>query len=564
MRLVTPVACAALALLGGCIVLYNPGSYQIGAGGGGAGGKGPGGAGGQGTSSSGVTATSSSGAGLGGSGGTTSSSSSSGMCPDGGTSSPEVCGNGIDEDCDGKDCDAHQAVWSKRYNDTAGTQQRAVTGVAIANGHIAVAGWYDDGLTLYPNLPIADTNGPGANEAFAVRLDLAGEGADLVVQFIPKAREAHAVAMSADASVVASTGAVTEGTSGRPAFLDHQTVNDTAHSWHTNLQPQGGTMSGTAVAVDASGDVYVAVHTLGTSGSFLCGSTPIPTDSGLATEGVLLAKFASAEPATCLWAQFYRADTIQINALTVDASDAPILAGHYTGTLTASDSTLVLGALGSNLQAGFVVGLSSGAGVKRWAQAFTPLASGGSGQVTFLGLAADDAGTVYVSGSLKGQLSPLESPDSESVLVAALKADLTHHNAQLLWQTIFSVESGGVAQGQGLGVVNVGGTQQVYLAGTTSAGMSVTPGASGGGALCGPGGAVASGGVFLLKLLGETGSPAWGQCFGQGLGTTLPVRLAASAEGLVLGGARLEPISFGQGTLTGNELDGFLARFALP
>jgi hypothetical protein len=70
--------------------------------------------------------------------------------------------------------------------------------------------------------------------------------------------------------------------------------------------------------------------------------------------------------------------------------------------------------------------------------------------------------------------------------------------------------------------------------------------------------------VFLLKMLGETGSPAWGDCFGPGLGTTLPVSLAASAEGLVLGGARLETISFGQGPLTGNETDGFLARFTLP
>lgn len=493
--------------------------------------------------------------GTGGNGGSGESNSSVGStggagpgCADGGAPSIEICGNDVDEDCDGVVC-KHVADWSRRYTDTGlPALDRAITAVAAVNAETAVAGWYNGTLDLGSGFTRADSLSPG-RELFAARL--ATNGSTKALSPAPPTvliREATGVALSAMGTHLAVTGFVETGTANLRDLFVYRAAPPNLE-WTKQIGSTGQDKGG-LVAFDSTNNVLVASTLTPGPGVLACAGGDL--SYATSTPQLVVAKLAASD-GSCLWARSFAAPTIFAQGLLVDASGQVIVVGAYKGDI-AGTPVGTSGGPGT-----FVLALDPSTGATAWSKAFPVTDTMSFASPT--GVAAGTAGRLYISGSLVGTATfgatmlSSTTAGQEDALVIALDGSAAG-KGELVWAHRFG-GTNGLKRATAIGVVPHAGGDDLFVAGIAAGAMSVEPD-SDTGVLC------PLGGVFLLKLRDE--APVWGDCFGEGgVEATDIVHMASSGTRLVLVGARKLPIDFGQGVLAGQgTFDAFAAQLTLP
>jgi hypothetical protein len=494
--------------------------------------------------------------GTGGSGGAGSSTNSTGSaggaaptCLDAGTQSIEICGNGIDEDCDGTAC-SHQADWAHRYVDTGGLAlDRAVTAVATVSNRIAAGGWYNGTLSFGADFTLLDSL-DADREPFGGLLGTDGEPNVLVPTLSMPSRpaEARGVALNAAGDTLAVTGFVKTGSLSvdfTALFVSHSGLSATP--WITELGGMAADQGG-QVAFDTEGNVLVT-GTLGPgAGKFSCSGFEI-TSSTAGPQ--LLVALLAAKTGACLWGKTFAADLIVPQGLLIDPLGQVIVVGAYKGKFPGT--AMGVPAIGPST---FVLALDAATGATRWARAY-PVTDTIS-FATPTGVAAGTDGLLYVSGSFVGTASfdtmllSGASQGVENAFVMALHGTPTQPGT-VVWAERFGAKNG-FNRATAIGTVpHPTGGDDLFVAGLSAGPMSVDPDG-----LTSP--LCPDGGVFLLKLRGA--ATVWGDCFGPGAESGDIVRMANHGNRVVLGGARKLPIAFGKTELPGTTFDAFLAQFS--
>jgi hypothetical protein len=514
------------------------------------------------------TTGSSAGTGTGGGGTSTTTSTSAGAgstgggppgCPDGGLPSIEICGNDVDEDCDGTKCN-HVAEWSNRYTDPepldAGAPDadelvvdRAVAAVAASGANVAIAGWFNGKLQVGPMASRPD-DVPYGREAFVATL-LVGDGTTKFLAPAPQTPvggEARAVALNAAGDQLAVTGFVEAGPiNNRDMFVSRYDANNKA--WTI---PIGGTGSDEGAVIGFDGQSNVLV-----SGTVAKGTGVLPCNlAASASTPQLVVALLKAADGSCLWARSFPASVIGAQGLLLAPSGQVIVTGFYSGSIAGA------GVADSTQSGTFVFALDPSDGKTVWNKAF-PVDNAMS-SATPTGVAAGGDGRLYLSGRLHGTATigtnPLSStnPMQDDALVIALDGSV-QGKGDLLWAHRFGGMDG-FRRATAIAVAPpAGGVDDIFVAGIAGGAISVKPD-SDVGVLC------PIGGVFLLKMHGE--SPVWGDCFGEaGAESIEVVHMVRSVDHLVLAGGRKLPINFGAGLLkgkptsNGDTFDAFVARF---
>ncbi|MDF7815919.1 SBBP repeat-containing protein [Hymenobacter sp. YC55] len=270
-------------------------------------------------------------------------------------------------------------LWAARAGSAA---DDGGTAVALdANGHVYVTGWITDaaafGNTVLTN-PVSTT----AQYPFAAKLS--GEGSWQWAQALGAQGQGNSLAISPGGD------AYITGRAARQLFVTKISPAGSV-SWQ---QVAGGTPfedQGTAIGVDARGDVYVAGGFRSTS--IVLGSTTLLNSnmpSGYDYRGIselFIAKLTAA--GTWLWAH-KASGAASATALAVDSQGQVLLTGAFGNAATFGTISLSGNASGSV----FVSRLTA-TGAWQWAQKV-------NGSSTPGGLAMGPAGRVYVAGLFDG------------------------------------------------------------------------------------------------------------------------------------------------------------------
>lgn len=479
--------------------------------------------------------------GVGGAGGTAA------ICPDGGTPSIEICGNDIDEDCNGTTCN-HEADWSRRFVDLdPPANDRAITALAVTGAEIAIAGWYNGTLDLGLGHTLDDS--PSVDrELFAARL-----GTDGATKFhtpalgMPLQREPLDVALSASGSRMAVAGTVETGSvDGFQFFVQYSRP---VHPGWVKEIGSTGIDRGTAIAFDGDNNVLVAGVVEPGQGKLSCAVGDVDFASSVSQMVVAL---LDEDDGSCLWVQSLAAPFVTPADVLIDQAGQVIVLGSYKGTIPGVADSTAAGA------SPFLLALDPANGAIRWIRAYPVTAAMSFASLKAMAPGGD--GRLYLAGSLRGTATLGEKtlsstvPNEEDVLVMAVDGSVTA-KGKVAWAHRFG-GTAGFKRATGIGTVAQSGKDDLFLAGLAAGAMSVEPDGDTG-VLC------PLGGVFLLKLVGE--APLWGDCFGKGGVDNIDiVRLANSGQRVVLAGARTLAIDFGNGSLEGTTFDAFAAQFSSP
>ncbi len=156
-----------------------------------------------------------------------------------------------------------------------------------------------------------------------------------------------------------------------------------------------GSTSGTAIAADSSGNVYVAGNFQGTSDFDPSTGTDNLTDTGF--QNAYIAKYSSS--GALVWAGSIATtagDSSTVAGITLDSSNNVYLTGSFSGTADfnlGSGTTQLSGGLG----AAFVAKYDS-SGNLLWAEAMSGTNSGAGGTAITL----DSSGNIYITGGFTG------------------------------------------------------------------------------------------------------------------------------------------------------------------
>lgn len=278
--------------------------------------------------------------------------------------------------------------------------------------------------------------------------------------------------------------------------------------WAKNFGGSGATLYGTAIAVDAVGNVYLAGYFSGT-----------PTNPALTSIGTLDAYAIKLNASgTIVWKKNFGGNTatyggayVTPKGIAVDAAGNVVLAGYYVGTTPSQGTSLttpVLNKIGG--QDGFAIKLDA-SGTITWAKNF-----GGSAVTTFIkGVVLDANGNIYLTGQFSGAnltapaLTKIGSTDG---LVMKLDADGNN-----LWQTNY----GGLNVAVNGNAITLDSAGNVLVGGLYLNGSMTTP------VLAGIG--VSS--TYAAKLDPSAGSITWIKGFGGAGVTFYETGIAADANG---------------------------------
>lgn len=503
-------------------------------------------------------------AGTGGGGGSTSTSSTSSggagpVCPDGGLPSIEICGNDVDEDCNGEVC-KHVAQWARRYSDILvdggdgdgdgggdGGLDRQISAVAAGSTIHAFAGWHNGTLDLGDGFFQSNQTTPAGRKLFVAHVDTTGATKKLAtVPDSPFPGEARGVAISSNGNVAVAAGFVDTGAVAGNDMVVVFSDTTVAINWKKQIGGSGLDQA-TAVTFDSGGNVLVAGFLSAGSGGLTCTQGNV-TFNALSPQ--LLVASLDVKTGDCIWGKAFAAPAIFPSAMVLDPLGHLIVVGGFAGAI--AGTTLV----GPSWMSPFVLALNPTNGVTLWGQAFPTSAKESSALPS--AVAAGNKGRLYLSGKFRGQVAfgattlVSANPVEDEALLIAL--DGSNAGAgKVSWAHRFGGPNG-FNRATGMVVVPQVDIDAIFMAGITAGKMSAVPdGAIG--PLC------PDGGLFLLKLHGE--SPVWGECFGTGgVDTTDVVHLANKGTRFMLAGARKSPIDFGNAVLAGQgKNDAFIAQF---
>ncbi|HVX12328.1 MAG TPA: DUF4214 domain-containing protein [Pirellulales bacterium] len=169
-----------------------------------------------------------------------------------------------------------------------------------------------------------------------------------------------------------------------------------AFVWSTPYTASSGINQKEGIAVDGSGDVYIAGNFGNNSGSpAVFGSTSLVSAGG--NDGYL----AKLGPnGSFLWAQSFGGtgdDTAY--AVALDSSGDPYVTGHFSGQATIGTGTTAKTLLGNGSNQAILVAKFDPSGALKWANAYSNT-SGDEGR----GIAVDSQGNAYVTGEYSGTL----------------------------------------------------------------------------------------------------------------------------------------------------------------
>jgi len=340
MRAAKPLVAALGTLtLGGCVLLYDYDTYELGA---------TGGANGCGDAAP-------------------------------GPSTVELCTNDVDDDCDGTQCD-NVATWNRRFGDS--TYEQTVTGVAMAtDGSVLVAGHYKGTIEIEPTKDVSSNLASNQTDAFIAKILPSGEGAWIRDLAGTLDRQVFGVAVDGmNAALV--TGYIDEGAGAtqKDAFVRRWFAQG-AEDW-TWKHMGGGDDLGLALAVGPNDAVFVAGKISG-SGQILCGMES-PTYTDLA-DALFVAKLNGG---LCVWGYVFPGGVHHPTAITVDAIGNPVVTGRFSGAL---------GTMNSQGEVAFVMSLNGVDGTPVWGKTFGDINNPVYPQAIHGGF-----GKMLVTGSFRG------------------------------------------------------------------------------------------------------------------------------------------------------------------
>jgi hypothetical protein len=454
------------------------------------------------------------------------------------TSAVEVCGNGIDEDCQGGDCPSHTVDWSVRFGKTA-TGTEALTGIAMASGEGALlTGSYDKVMDLGGGNLVTTDKGLAA---FAGAVDGSGKPLWLYDGKLSAKGASYSIGYDLSADTAAAIAGQVEGSDSDAFVARFETLGAPA-TWNVSLAWPGDQQS-TGVVVGNGGVVFTVGTTSGT-GTIDCGGV-IDLDPLGGTKSLFVAALAR-DNGNCTWAKIFKGGTIEPTSI-ITSGGQLIVAGNYAGVIT---GTKVPPTPTQSATGAFVLALDI-KGALQWSWGIA--GTNANDAVKASAIAVDPGGRIYMTGSLAGEVvtpsgNLTSTSGSEDAIVFALDGQ---GNGAPIWAERF----GGSKNQQGRGIVVQG--SDVFVAGRAEDAMSVEPN-SDNGVMC------KGGGLFLMKLDSTQGKAAWGECFGEGsLDPGDSVALAASANSLVLGMSRKGDIRIGADDLTGLSPDVVVAKYSL-
>ena len=408
-------------------------------------------------------------------------------------------------------------IWARNFGGTTGNYGVGAFGMGIsADGgrNVHLAGFATGKLTS-PPLPKI-----GISDAITLRLD-SGTGAitraDVYGALTPGGTvsvEATAIDASGNQfiagdyqAVEMTIGGTTLNCDGAGNVFVARLEAGGSVAWARNFGCGQGSVHSQAMAVDTSGNVYLA-------GYFELGLTTPPLVIVGARDAFVL-KLDSITGAI-IWARNFGGAAARAmgQALAVDESGNVILSGDFdSGSLT----TPVLPQIGN--QDAFALRLDSASGDVVWAKSFGSVGAYTSGK----SLASDSAGNVYMGGSLAG--ADLATPPVTRIGNAdAMVFKLDASTGATLWARNF----GGGGSGAGVEAMTIDPSGSLYLGGIMSGSGLTHPILPISGTRD----------AFVIKLDAPTGTVAWAQAFTGGSSvTTYGYTMGADALGNVyLGG----------------------------
>ncbi len=388
--------------------------------------------------------------------------------------------------------------------------------------------WYDP--TTVKDIYVAKYTAAGAH-VWSKRF---GDVADDSAKAIAVTPEGDVVVTGLiNCNVDLGNGVLTPAYGSNDFFIAKYSGADGRHLWSRTGGFSGGD-SGQAIAVDASGNVYVA----GTfCGSIDLGGGVLSAPGGTLDTDLFVAKYSPA--GAHLWSKrFGAAGTYDYaNALAVDASGNVILAGTFYSPISFGGSTLT----SAGGYDAFVAKLSTD-GAHVWSKRL-----GGASEDQGYAVAADAAGNVLVAGKFQGTAnfggSDLSSAGGFDVFVAKFSAAGVHQ-----WSKRFGAASDDDAK-----AVAFDPSGNALLGGSFGGSVDF-----GGGALTSVGG----GDAFIAKL-SPAGAHVSSRRFG-GSGYQYTNAMAFDGSGNTFAAGMFQgTIDFGQGARSCAGLyDAFVAKLA--
>ncbi len=473
--------------------------------------------------------------------------------PEGGTITPDLCDNGVDEDCSSGDCTV-RASWAGRFGD--GLHQQIDALAAIAEGGIAVVGRFTGTLDLGGQLLVAPD--PMQTYSYITRLDK-----DLTASFsqmLDKPGNIASVTTQGNATFI--TGSLLDTNTLKSemfvrkldAMGSHASKDGWELKWGNDSKVVGSSI-GTTNFVDAP--VFVTGQIMGQAAFPLgCAGTPnAPVLDPMKRYGFLMS--LAPIDKTCTWGTAIENGTVFAMSVT---SNSVAIAGYYTLPISGlPDPIPPNGDL-----AAFVAAYHPATHALQWHRYLIPEAAPSQDSVSVLTVAVDETGNVYAAGTFKGKMT-IDGRDYVSenngvnydIFVAAFDGK---NAGKILWLDHF----GGPDIGMPPNLITqipyaiVSTRDGLYLAGRTPVGMAIEAGKS-----TGPICDLTSCG-FMFKLDPADGKTIWARVFGGGEAAKDPtLRLAATPDSLWLGGGWTTDIDVGPKPLParGNQ-DAILARFS--
>lgn len=541
------LAAGAMGLIGGsCILVYHPGDYTTGTGGGGHGGTGSG--------ATGSTTTSGT-----GTGSTTSDAGSQGL---------RVC-NAVPDGGSG-DCLALKFVrWIGQPSKIATSE---IAGVALSDAHIGVVGNFQGTVTAsFDGLDHTITS-TGALAAASGFLELFDRSGAPVAIATTTGRGKMFAAAPLDASTWIATGADAPSSAYGDSLVVAELATGSAtfsSTAHIHSAPSLLGTRGTALALGEGGIVYTFGVLQGNTNSTaaLCEGA---TESGWTwppTTALLAGSFATAQGiVTCGGSEIYptTGDLSVTSVTSVPSAESLVTSGWFEG---APPKNLGLPTAGFTGRSGFVLGWPTMPGGNVWAAGFLSSGAGSSVTITSTTFAAP---YVYVSGWFHGALAwqdvstsadrKEDADGQEDAFLARIRIpaeDAGGIGVDKLWH----FHTGPNANCRATAVAASPDGQALYVAGTANAPLNPRVDGVVDRSVCG-----ADGGIFVLKLAvdDEGVVTELAQCFGPSTQGSFDVRLAVDAQDLVLAGTRVSAIDFGNGPTNPGKPAGFVAVFARP
>lgn len=395
----------------------------------------------------------------------------------------EICGDDVDESCDGQ-LSCGETLWSHRW----GTDRDEVaTDVAVdAEGNVVITGYYRDPVDLGGGALAGSGN---RRKVLVAELDPTGEHRWSLGLYGDQHLQPRAVAVgpTGAVAVVAGLQGTAQGLGGGPyasagdwdalvAVLEADGSSRWAHTFGDS-----GADHVLDVAFDSAGDVVIA----GTfAGSIDLGDGALTSDS--AFDG-FVAKLAG-DDGSARWSRRIGGGGDQSPAAVgVDAGGHIVVAGDFLGDLDAGSGKLV--ATGSERDV-FVASFD-GDGSARWSRRF-----GDAQAQRCYDMAVDSQGEIVVTGELSGRIDfgggSLEAHSAGDIFVAKLAGEDGTHR--------WSRQLGGPYSQAGYGLA-VDSRDAVVLSGFYEGEATV------GGTPLPPGG-VHEPNVLIVKL-DAAGSPVW-------------------------------------------------------